>query len=216
MGKGLYLVAFLATIAIILVAFFAVKSAEDNKAGQLNEEITQLALENELYTAFADFGSGGNGTYCLVVNESISGLSKRADLLERQLDMYKENSFNTEEFFKVKRNYLITNMLLFRNFLRANSSCGLKIKPLLFFYSEDKSCGADCDVIYAQLWQLKSDCNQFRNFNFPFNWDAYSFTRILEKEYGVEKPGTIIIDGNKYDSLLSLPQLYEKVGCVKP
>ncbi|MEI7960961.1 MAG: hypothetical protein WCI04_01365 [archaeon] len=214
MAKSLYIVAILATIAILAVLFFSVSAAENQKAAQFNDEIRQFALESELQSSYADFDTNNRAVYCTIINQGIESLSKRSDVLEKQLNSFKDNSVNTQEFYTVKRNYLITNMILFRNFLNAKEYCSFNRKSVLFFYAEDRSCDPQCGVTGSQLFELR-DCNAFRVFNFPYNWPQYEFTKILEVKYDVKTAGTIIIDSNKYESLLDMNTLTNLLGCGK-
>ncbi len=213
MGKGLYIATIIATAAIVLLLVFYIRADESSKIFSLNEEIRQINLENELQSAYEDFDVNNKEVYCLVVNQSINTLSKRIDELERKLSTYKENAFNTTEFYYLKRNYLITNMVLFRNFLKAKDYCDLNTKTVLFFYSENKSCEPDCGIIGAQLFELSRKCDSFRAFNFPYDWPTYEFTKILEVKYGVTKLGTFVIEGEKYESVLRSEELAKKLGC---
>lgn len=213
MGKSIYIVAIIATIAIILVLFFIVSSSESAKAAQFNDEIRQFALESELQNAYVDFDTNNREVYCTVINQGIENLSKRADVLEKQLASFQDNSVNTTEFYNVKRSYLLVNMVLFRNFLNAKEYCDLNTKAVLFFYAEDNSCAVDCGVIGSQLDELQKDCKSFRAFNFPYNWPSYEFTKILETKYGISKPATIVVDGNKIDSPLNFGDLSSILGC---
>jgi len=212
MAKSVYLTALIATIAVIVVVFFMVSVADEMKARQFNSEINQFVLENELQSSFADFDLNNKEVYCTVVQQGIINLSKNASILERQLLTFKDNSFNTTEFYSVKRNYLLTNMVLYRNFLKAREYCDFNTKPVLFFYAEDKSCEEKCGVIGAQLFNLR-DCNSFRPFNFPYNWPSYEFTKILEVKYGVKEAGTLVVDNNTITSLLSSTELAMLLGC---
>ncbi len=213
MGKSIYVAAILATILIVIVIFTIVVSSESSKAAQFNDEIRQFALENELQSAYQDFDTNNKEVYCTIINQGIESLSKRADVLERQLSMFKDNSVSTNEFFLVKRNYLLTNMLLYRNFLRAQEFCGLDKKAVIFFYAEDKSCEVECGVIGSQILELGKSCDSFRAFNFPYAWPSYEFTQIIEKKYSVTHAGTIVVDGNKIDSPVELGELSKAFGC---
>jgi len=212
MGKGVYVVAVLATAAIIAVLFFSVSAAENDKAAQFNAEISQFALENELQSAYADFDTNNRSVYCTVIGQGIDSLSKRADVLEKQLTTFEKNSVNTQEFYQVKRNYLITNMVLYSSFLKAKEYCDLNTKAVLFFYAEDNSCAVECGVIGSQLFSLRN-CGTFRAFNFPYNWSQYEFTKILEVKYGITGAGTLVIDNNKYEHLLDANKLTNLLGC---
>ena len=71
MAKSVYIGALIATVAIILVIFFMVIAAEDNKVSQFNSEISNFVLENDLYTSFTDFDQNNKDVYCALINESI-------------------------------------------------------------------------------------------------------------------------------------------------
>jgi hypothetical protein len=213
MAKSVYLTAIIATIAILVIVFFSIKGAEDAKFSELNKELDQIVMENTLFSFYADFDQDNKESYCAVLDQSISNLSKRVSSLEKRLAAYEESSFNTEEFYLTKRNYLMTNMFLYKSHQDAMAKCDWNTKLVLFFYAEDKSCDPNCGIIGTQLVDLKRDCNTFRNFNFPYSWPVYDFTKILEAKYNVTKPGTLIIDGEKTESLLTMSELSKKLGC---
>jgi hypothetical protein len=104
-------------------------------------------------------------------------------------------------------------MVLFRSFEKAKLYCDMNTKTVLFFYAEDSSCKVDCGIIGTQLNELQNTCKSFRSFNFPYDWAAYEFTKILEVKYGIKKPGTLIVDGEKIESVLTLDALSKKLGC---
>ncbi|MFA5361189.1 MAG: hypothetical protein WC290_01955 [archaeon] len=213
MAKSVYVTAFIATIAIMLIVFFSVSISEANRVSEFNEEIKQISLENDLQSAFADFDSNNAEVFCLVMSQSINNLSNRSSSLEKKLLAYMDNSFNTKEFYLAKRSFLISNMLLYRNFQRAREFCDFNVIPVLFFYAEDSSCDVECGLIGAQLDSLASECSSFRAFNFPFNWESYEFTKILEVKYGVEKAGTLVIGSEVISHPISIEELKTKLGC---
>jgi len=213
MAKSVYLAAVIATIAIILIVLFSVKISDDSKISQINEEIKQISLESELQSAYENFDVNNKAVYCTVLEQNIKSTSKRLSELEKTLQTYKNNSFNSDEFFYAKRSYLITSMVLFRNFEKAKTSCDLNTKTVLFFYAEDKSCEVECGIIGSQLNELSKNCKSFRDFHFPYNWSSYDFTRILEVKYDINKPGTLVIDGNRVDSVLPMADLSKRLGC---
>lgn len=213
MAKSVYVTAVIATIAIMLVVFFSVSLSEANKVSEFNEEIKQISLESDLQLAYADFDSNNSDVFCLVMSQSIDNLSKRSSSLEKKLLAYMDNSFNTKEFYLAKRSFLISNMLLFRNFQRAREVCDFNKISVLFFYSEDSSCGVECNLIGTQLDSLSKECSSFRAFNFPYNWESYEFTKILEVKYGVKKAGTLVVGGEVINHPINFEELKQKIGC---
>jgi hypothetical protein len=213
MAKSVYVTAVIATIAILLILFFTVNVSDSNRVAQFNEEIKQISLESDLQSSFADFDSNNSEVFCLVINQGITNLSKRSVSLEKKLLAYMSNSFNTNEFYLAKRSFLITNMILFRNFQKAKEYCDFNIIPVLFFYAEDSSCSVECGLIGTQLEQLSKECSSFRAFSFPYNWESYEFTKILEVKYDINKAGTLIIGNEKIEGNISYSELKSKLGC---
>lgn len=213
MAKSVYLTAFVATIAIVLIVLFSVNLGESSRIASLNEEVKQIALEAELQNAFADFDTNNSAVYCTVIGQGIERLSNRASNLEKILSTYKENSVNTEEFYLAKRGFLITEMVLFANLEKAKAYCDMNTKTVLFFYAEDKSCPIDCEVIGVQLDELEKDCSSFRAFRFPYNWPSYEFTKILEVKYDVNSPATLIVNGIHAAVPASVGDMRKWLGC---
>ncbi len=213
MAKSVYVTAVIATIAVLLVLFFTVNLSESNRVYEFNEEIKQISLESSLQSAYEEFDSNNSQVYCLVISQGIDNLSKRSFSLEKKLLAYQDTSFNTNEFYLAKRSFLITNMILYQNFQKAKEYCDFNKIPVLFFYAEDDSCQVECSLIGTQLDQLAKECSSFRTFSFPFNWESYEFTKILEVKYDINKVGTLIIGGEKIVNPLSYAELKSKVGC---
>lgn len=212
MAKSVYLAAMASTVAIVLFVFFFAQFAETQRVAKYGEEIRQISLESEFQSAYSDFDSSNKEVYCTLVNESIKNVSNRLSVLEKSLQTYKNNSFNSDEFYFAKKSYLLTSMILYRNLEKAKVTCDLNIKTVLFFYAEDKSCEVECGTIGAQLDSLSRDCNTFKNFNYPYNWPAYNFIKILEVKYGVKKPGILVVDGELVTSP-SMDSLKSTLGC---
>jgi hypothetical protein len=213
MAKSVYLAAMVATIAIVLVILSSVQGAEEMRIRQINEEIKQVSLESELQAAYENFDTNNKQVYCTVVEQNIKSTSNRLSQLEKDLQSFKSNSFNSDDFYFAKRSYLITSMVLYRNVEKAKKSCDLNTSTVLFFYAEDNSCEVSCGIIGSQLNELSKTCKSFRDFHFPYNWPSYDFTKILEVKYDVNMPGTLVIDGNVVDGILSMKELEKRLGC---
>lgn len=83
MAKSVYITAVIATIAILLIVFFSVNVSESSRVSEFNEEIKQISLESNLYSAYEDFDANNSEVFCLVMNQSINNLSKRSASLEK-------------------------------------------------------------------------------------------------------------------------------------
>ncbi len=213
MAKSVYVTALIATIAIILVILLSVRITEDGRLNQINEEVKQISLESELQSAYEDFDTNNKAVYCTVLEQNIKSTSNRLSDLEKTLQTFKSNSFNTDDFYFAKRSYLITSMVLYRNLQKAKEACDFNITTVLFFYSEDRSCEVECGLIGTELNQLSKTCKSFRDFHFPYNWESYDFTKILEVKYDVNQAGTLVIDGKTFYSAMTISELSKELGC---
>ena len=212
MGKSVYIVALIATIALFAVIFFSVKAFEDSRFTGLNEQLRQIEFENNLERVYSEFRLTDANDYCVFTNESILDTTKKLADMDYQLNSYKDAMLSTDYTF-AKKNFLLTNILLLQRVDSAIKDCNLKIKPIIYFYAEDKSCEVECGTIASQLEQIKSICPSVRVFAFPYNWSDYKFTSFIEHEYDVNKAGTLVIGGKTFSSLQKDSVLIGALDC---
>jgi hypothetical protein len=212
MGKSIYLIALVATIAIFAVIFFNVKAFEDSRFSSLSNDLRQIEFENNLERFYDNFKNTDSNVYCSLTEESISNAITKLSNMEVSLDAYKQPMLSSEYIF-TKKNFLLTNMVLFYRVKEALNDCNLNIKPVIYFYAEDNSCEVDCGIIVDQLEGIKSVCPEVRIFAFPFNSEDFKFTQLFEKKYSISKPATLIINDKKIDSLQSTDVLLKELGC---
>lgn len=210
MGKSIYVIAIIATAAIFLVVLLSLKSMEDQRFYKFNEQVKNITFENELNNAYQSFYDTND--YCLLVDGQLALNSTKLSRLNEELMSYKD-SFSQADYISAKRNFLITNMLLFQITKKAIVDCNVNIKPVLYFYAEDKSCEAECGAMSNQLNTIKAKCPQVRVFAFPYHWPDFDFTSILEKKYDINKAGSLVINNQKIGSLISIEVLSQKLDC---
>lgn len=212
MGKSVYLIAFIATLAIFVVAIFSTWFLEEQRLSNINEGLRQIVLENELQNIYFLNKDADLNSYCLSMQSSLTSNIDELSLMEYRLSNYKESLFSTE-YSSVKKSYLLTNLLLFEKVSSLEKDCNVNIKPVIYFYAEDKSCEIECAVLADELELVKRECSNIWVFALPYNWHLYPFTSFLEKRYAVTKPATLVVDGNKYESSFSKDELMKLVNC---
>jgi len=119
----------------------------------------------------------------------------------------------SNEYYSVKKSYLLTNLLLFEKVNSLKKDCNLSVNPILYFYAEDKSCEIECGVLANELDVVKRECPTAWVFALPYNWPEYSFTSFVEQRYAVNKPATLVINEKKYDSALAKDELKKLLNC---
>jgi hypothetical protein len=193
--------------------FLIVKSAEDARFAGLNDEVKQLWFENDLQSVYAEFEKDNPQLYCVLVGQNMLSITKKLGALEQRVLQYKDYAIGSEEYVLTKRNYLVTNLLLLMNFEKAQKDCNIDMQTIIYFYAEDKSCEVECGAIQAQLDEVQDYCKNIRIFAFPYNWQDYEFTKILEAKYDVNKAGTLIVNGKNFDSLQTNETLLRELEC---
>jgi len=210
MGKSIYVIAFIALVAIFFVTIFSIKVYEDQTFYNINEQLRQIQLESQFETIFYDLVADSNA-YCEGRSIQIALNTKRLEILDVELKAQKESFLGN--YIPTKRAFLITNLLLYYNVIKTNKECGDYVVPVIYFYAEDNSCDIECGAIENQLEKLKLTCPEIRVFAFPYNWDQFEFSKIIEKEFDVNKAGTVLINGKKFDSVTPQEELISAVNC---
>ncbi len=210
MGKSIYLIAFVALVAIFFVTIFSIKAYEDQTFYLINEQLRQIQLENQFDLIFSSLNDNPV-VYCEARSIQISNNSRRLEQLDLELKSQRESFLGN--YVQTKKAFLITNLLLYYNVIKMNEDCGQTIKPIVYFYAEDKSCDVECGAMQNQLEKLKLSCENARVFAFPYNWDQFEFSSVIEKEFDVKKSGTIIIGNKKFEQVTSQEELELALNC---
>lgn len=210
MGKSVYLIAFVALVAIFFVTIFSIKMYEDQVLYNINEQLRQIQLDNQFESIIYDLVENPE-VYCEARNIQLSNNSRKLERLDLELKVQRDVFLGN--YSQTKRAFLMTNLLLYYNVVKVNNECDENIIPVIYFYSEGKDCEVECGAMENQLENLKNYCDSLRVFAFPFNWEHFEFSRVLEREFGVTKPGTIIINENKFDSVVPQRELENALNC---
>lgn len=210
MGKSIYIVAFVALVAIFFVTIFSIKSYEDQTMYNINEQLRQIHLDNQLESILSDLVDNPE-VYCEARKLQFQNNVEMLGTLDRELRAQRESFLGN--YIQTKRSFLMTNILVYYNVNKLNKECGEEINPVFYFYSEGKDCEVECGAMEGQLQKLKQDCENVWVFAFPFNWEHFEFSRILEKEFNITKPGTIIINEQKFDRVVDQRELMNALEC---
>ncbi|VVB74705.1 Uncharacterised protein [uncultured archaeon] len=214
MGKSIYVIALLSTIAVVLLVFFSIKAMEDSRYLQINQELNDLYFQSQLENVYSDFSDSNSGEYCPFVLAGINKTAKRLDSIWQDLYQYRERTA-LDEYVSTKKNFIVTNILLLQRIERAQKNCGYSVKPVIYFYDQDLYCGVACGVTENLLDQVQSDCNTARVFAFPMGIPEYEFADIVALRYNVSEPFSIIINDKKFAYPQKKEDLLKELGCVK-
>jgi hypothetical protein len=212
MGKSVYVVGIIATIAVIALAVFSIKYYEDSRIANFNKELNDVYFEQELDKVYEEYLKNDPENYCYLLEESISNTAQRLYRLGRIISQYKNSVFR-DEYVNAKRNYMVTNLNSLSKTQKAIQDCNFDVKPIIYFYSEDGSCGVPCDATLNMIEQLKVECEDVWVFAFTQGWEEFEFTKIIEKKYDVKQPGILIINDKKFEYPQTKEALKKELGC---
>jgi len=212
MGKSIYIVGVIATIAIILLVLFTIKSMEDSRYSQINSELNQLYFQSQLDSVYSEFSDSNSQLYCSFLLENIDNTSSRVESIWQSLNSYKERLL-ISDYVSTKRNFLVTNILLLKRIEDAKKDCNYAVKPIVYFYPEDFTCSVECGVTENLLFQIAKDCNKTMIFPFPLGINDYRFTDIVATKYGVREPYALVINNKKFNYPQKKDDLLKELGC---
>lgn len=213
MGKSIYIAAIIATIAIVLMVLFTIKSMEDSRYAQINSELNQLYFQSQLDTVYSEFSDSNSILYCSFLVDNISSTSSRVQSIWQNLNSYKERLL-IDDYVSTKRNFLVTNILLLKRIEDAKMDCNYFITPLVYFYPQDLTCDIECGVTENLLSQVQRDCNKVMVFAFPLGVRDYKFADIVSKKYAVTEPYTLIINDKNFSYPQKKDDLLKELGCL--
>jgi hypothetical protein len=211
MVKGIVFSAAISTIAIILIAFFVINFVELSRINSINESVLEIYLDNQLLDLYENNGDFSSA-YCDIIFDNISSTNKLLSKMEHRLAVFEGDLRFSQSYVSAKKNYLITNLLLFEKVEKFSERCDFNVPLLIYFYSEEGECGPKCNAIVGQLDSINGNCNYW-GFSFPFRSENYLFTQLIEEKFDVNSFGTLVINGETFGELLQRDELLEKLNC---
>ncbi len=176
---------------------------QENELQKVNYDSLQLQY---LYMGYIPDNHESCGILKLALEDSISQLSESLEAVER----YQEDSIiNKNEYAVIERKHLIDNLRYWMFSKRLQQVCQEDTINILYFFSLE-----DCDVCPNQgtiLSYFKKKLDD-KLLVFPINLDLKEderFLKILKLQYNITTLPTLIINEEKYEGIISKPELAE-------
>jgi hypothetical protein len=209
-SKERYIVAGLITLLIfilgmslgLIVDYERVKAVDrENTLQKVNYDSLQLQY---LYLSYVPEDKEACGILRVALEDSIAQLSDSLGDVERY---QKDSTINKKQFEIIQRKYLIDNLRYWLFSKKLQEVCGEDTVNILYFFSLD-SCTI-CPNQGTILSYFKTKL-QDKLLVFPVNVDLEKdeqFIKILKLQYNVTQLPTVIINGEKYEGVISRNEL---------
>ncbi|MBI5553785.1 MAG: hypothetical protein HY917_03520 [Candidatus Diapherotrites archaeon] len=202
----------LVTVVIFAIVFSVVNLQESSMRNQLSQDITALYEDQQANKILQAYLGTLDPDTCVIFEKQISRQLNRIYDLFFRLESLQEKTFVTSSD-PVKRQYLLASMSLWIDLQNASKYCSMNIKPVLYFFPNQKEC-ALCDAMVTQFESLKKECPSVRIFAFPAQSDEFEFSELLKKQYGVSSAPAMVVKNRVLYEIVPMEQLKSLAGCT--
>ncbi|HLC47438.1 MAG TPA: hypothetical protein VJI13_00020 [Candidatus Norongarragalinales archaeon] len=202
-------------ILVFIANFFAVRSLEDGRQGEIAGKLEQMERDSQnmrliiLYTQL----EGANKTdICPALELQTKEQIERANGLAYQMERYAAANLLTS-LKDAKERYMLQSLELWLYLKQLESVCGKQeISPILYFYPEKAAC-PECNAQAEFLNSFRDRCRNVRVFAFPYNRDL-GLIQILTTKYKVTRAPTLVINESTYEGVIDGDKLGELIKCA--
>jgi hypothetical protein len=211
---SVYTISALLTLFLLMGGIYFGIMLSKEKIGELERDLASLkrsgedvALEFALITSFED-------KICDILFFELNKAVADADELGAKVQFYEsKEKMKIKDFYKLKEDYTLTLIKYWFYLEKIKTNCDKKeFVTNLYFYS-NKNC-PDCikqGVILDYAKKLYPENLMTFAIDFDINLNVVN---LLKNIYKVEKTPTLIIDGEKYEGLVTLDEL-KSIICSK-
>jgi hypothetical protein len=211
-SKERYIVAGIITLLIftlglsfgLIIDYERVKYVDrENSLQKVNYDSLQLQY---LYLSYVPEDNHACGILKIALEDSISQLSDSLNDVEKY---QKDSTINKKEFDIIQRKYLIDNLRYWLFSKKLQEVCGEDTINVLYFFSIDNCVTCPNQGTILSYFKTKL---QDKLLVFPINVDLEKqeqFIKILRIQYNITQLPAIIVDGKKYEGVISRNELAE-------
>ncbi|MBS3055311.1 MAG: hypothetical protein J4452_02345 [Candidatus Aenigmarchaeota archaeon] len=210
----IYLISGAITAGILFLGIFFGVTVSKSKVDNLQSELDKLKMSQEdLNLEFVLIATSRNQTCNLISYELDKVIDNAAQLGERVSLYETSEKIKDDRFSFLKDDYTITLIRYWFFLDRMKTECNrTNFVTVLYFYSNDK-----CDDCNKQGLVLNVIKQTYQQDVMIFAIDSDSRLNVvdlLKKTYQVETVPSLVVDGKKYDGLVSVEEL-KSVLCEK-
>jgi len=208
-----YIIAAIITIGIFLFGLLLGLVMEGKRVIYIESLNRQQNLEyNSLQLQYAFMDQLSKEENCDAVSKTFEGNINNLESTRKRLEEFDEDSkMNKEEFNLLRREYFLAQVRYWLLAKRTQEVCDREIATTLYFYSNDQEC-PDCGKQAFVLNYLKK---VFKDKLLIFSFDAQHenepMITTLKHTYNITKYPTLIIEGDKFDSLMDKNTILKEI-----
>ncbi|MEM5870241.1 MAG: hypothetical protein QXR09_03715 [Candidatus Aenigmatarchaeota archaeon] len=202
-----YVISVAITAFILFMGIYMGIFLSKGKIEELQTELRNLKLNQEDLIFELSFLTLDKNVSCNFIGQALERVSYEAGKLGERVEAYEiSEKIKHPDFYNLKKDYMITLIRYWLYVEELKKSCNKSdLVSVLYFYS-NKNC-FDCNSQGMILTYLKKKYPQ-NLMVFALDYDIELNTiEILKRVYGLERVPSLVINGKKYEGLLTLEKL---------
>jgi len=207
-----YFKAIALTLVILAIGLVAINYLDNERAANIGKTVERGSLDlqasQQLFLYESVFP---NEDVCPAIESAIELQKVRAGAILSDIKASETNRLFPDSGL-LKEKFLLQNVELYLLVEKSIKECGSEgIKPVIYFYPDKYYC-VECATQAVILDSLVGKCSEARVFAFPTDLGV-PVIGLLVKKYGISKYPTLVINGEKYEGVVSQAILSQKLGC---
>ncbi|MEM5772734.1 MAG: hypothetical protein QXL86_00705 [Candidatus Aenigmatarchaeota archaeon] len=202
-----YVVSIAITLFILLIGIYTGILLSKGKIEELQDELTNLKLKQEDLIFELTFLTIDKNISCSLLGQALEKVVEEAGKLGERVEIYETTEkIKDPNFYNLKKDYMLTliRYWFYVEELKKNCNRG-DLVTVLYFYS-NKNC-FDCGSQGMILTYLKKKYPQ-NLMVFALDYDIdLNIISIIKKVYDLERVPSLVINGKKYEGLVTLEKL---------
>jgi len=208
-----YVIAAVITIGIFLFGLLLGLYIEGKRAVYIESMGREQNMNyNSLQLQYAFMDQLSKEENCDAVSKTFEDNIKNLESTRERLEEFDEKStLNKEDFNILRRDYVLAQIRYWLLAKRTKDVCKRDITTVLYFYSDNVGC-PDCGkqaFVLTYLKKLFKD--KLLVFSFDSQQEGEPMINILKHTYNVTKYPTLVIEGEKFTSLMDKTESLKEI-----
>jgi len=203
-SKKRYVIVFIITIFIFFLGLLLGIALEESKIEFIqatNQKQKMDFTSLQLQYSYLDSLTNKSESCAAIQTALKSNLEELDRSLSRVISLREQNTLVSEDYEDIEREYILDNIRYWFFVKQAKEKCKLDVVTVLYFFKENncEKCG-DQGMLLSYLKKMLGE----KFLVFPLDVEVTEpMLALLSSEYNVTNYPSIIIDGKKYENLLT-------------
>lgn len=206
-----YAIAIVMALSLFFITISIINFMDNQRLIRFTNDLVSFTSETQdLEYSLSLLKPGSDQEFCSIIDSAYTTkITKNNELMTTMLSYERASLF--AEFHALKKQFLLSNVQLWRLSQLQREYCYSNHSDILYIYSSNPSC-SECIVQGRILDSARAACPNARVFVMDAD-ESLTSLDLIKKKYNVTGAPTLIIDGKAYPRVLRESEIKSLIGC---